>query len=100
MELIPLKLAAAKLGLSRGHVRRLCRERRVPGAIFDGRRWLVPDGARVLRKASGLYRVAVDQTPAELKKMAELDHRMRRLAAALSAVDEPEPDDQENGGVA
>lgn len=100
MDLIPLKFAAAKLGLSKGYVRRLCRERRLPGAMFDGRRWLVPDGARVIRKASGLYRVAGDQASAESKKMAELDHRMQRLATALAAVEGSEPDDEGNGSMA
>lgn len=34
--------AAAKLGLSDGHVRRLCREGAVKGAQLLGKTWMVP----------------------------------------------------------
>ena len=85
MELIPLKFAAETLGLSTGYLRALCRARRVPGAIFDGRRWYLPNGAKVIRKTSGLYRA--DATPASVdgRKKIELELRLQRLAAALAA---------------
>ncbi len=87
MDLVPLKLAAASLGLSRGYVRALCRAHRVPGALFDGRRWLVPEDARVIRKASDLYQSAGAPASVESRKQAEVESRLRRLAAALSLPD-------------
>jgi len=98
MDLIPLKFAAANLGLSTSYVRALCRAHRVPGAVFDGRRWFVPDGARVIRKASGLYVTASDPVSVESRKEAELKHRMQRLAAALSTADDGSPPDRGSGG--
>lgn len=97
MNLVPLKLAAATLGLSTGYVRALCRARRVPGAVFDGRRWLVPDGAQVIHKMSGLYVTAGDSVSAEARKQAELQQRMQRLAAALAAADDASPADGGDG---
>ena len=88
MDLIPVKLAAARLGLSTGYVRTLCRQQRIPGAVLDGRRWLVPDDARVRRKSSGLLTLDADAAALELRRSAELETRMRRLAAALAT--EPE----------
>jgi hypothetical protein len=87
MDLIPLKLAAAQLGLSAGYVRTLCRNRRVPGAVFDRHRWYVPDGAQVIRHASGLFRASESPTSKEARRTAEADARISRLAAALAAVE-------------
>jgi len=98
MDLIPLKFAAETLGLSTGYLRTLCRARRVPGAVFDGRRWYLPNGAKVIRKASGLYRVEGEPTPAASRKQAELESRMQRLAAALAAVDGPAPPGEGDDG--
>lgn len=93
MDLIPLKFAAANLGLSTGYVRALCRAHRVPGALFDGRRWFVPESARVIRKTAGLYAVAAEPVSSETRKHAELAQRMQRLAAALSPPDAGAPPD-------
>ena len=98
MDLIPLKFAAETLGLSKGYLRALCRARRVPGAVFDGRRWFLPNGAKVIRKTSGLYRVEREPEPAESRKQAELESRMQRLAAALAAADGGAPPDGGDGG--
>jgi hypothetical protein len=84
MDLVPLKVAAASLGLSTGYVRALCRAHRVPGALFDNRRWLVPQDARVIRKASGLYKAADGPASEESRKHAEVESRLQRLATALS----------------
>jgi hypothetical protein len=87
MDLVPLKFAAASLGLSTGYVRALCRAHRVPGALFDGRRWLVPEDARVIHKASDLYQAAGTPVSVEARKQAEAESRLRRLATALSLPD-------------
>jgi hypothetical protein len=65
-------------------VRALCRARRVPGALFDGRRWLLPHDARVIPKGSDLYTTPGDQASVRSRKQAELEGRLQRLAAALS----------------
>jgi hypothetical protein len=91
MDLIPLKFAAESLGLSKGYLRTLCRARRVPGAVFDGRRWYLPNGAKIIRKTSGLYRAEREPAPAESRKQAELESRMQRLAAALAAAEGEAP---------
>ena len=54
----------------------------------------MPDGARVIRKTSGLYVTANDATSAAARKQAELEHRMQRLAAALSAADDGSSTDE------
>lgn len=95
MDLIPLKFAAETLGLSTGYLRTLCRARRVPGAVFDGRRWYLPNGAKVIRKTSGLYRT--EPEPAESRKQAELESRMQRLAAALAVADGGAPPEEGDG---
>lgn len=97
MDLIPLKFAAETLGLSTGYLRTLCRARRVPGAVFDGRRWYLPNGARVIRKTSGLYRAEPEPPSADARKRAELDSRMQRLAAALAGGSEDPPPDGSHG---
>ena len=94
MDLVPLKLAAASLGLSRGYVRALCRAHRVPGALFDGRRWLVPEDAQVIRKASDLYQTASPAASAEARKRAEVESRLQRLFAALAMPDGGPPKDE------
>lgn len=97
MDLIPLKFAAETLGLSTGYLRALCRARRVPGAVFDGRRWYLPNGAKVIRKTSGLYRAEPEPPSADARRQAELESRMQRLAAALSAGDDGTPSDGGDG---
>jgi hypothetical protein len=91
MDLIPVKIAAETLGLSKGYLRALCRARRVPGAVFDGRRWYLPNGAKVIPKTSGLYLAKQDPQSADARKKADLDARIQRLAAALAAVDGDSP---------
>jgi hypothetical protein len=99
MDLIPLKFAAETLGLSTGYLRSLCRARRVPGAVFDGRRWYLPNGAKVIRKTSGLYRAEPEPPSADARKQAEIESRMQRLAAALAAGDDGSAPDGGQGKV-
>jgi excisionase family DNA binding protein len=51
--MIDVKAAAAKLGVNPEHIRALLAQRRIPGARFVGRQWLVPEEFVVISGTRG-----------------------------------------------
>jgi len=52
-KMIDVKTAAAKLGVNPEHIRALLAQRRIPGAKFAGRQWLLPEDFGVLSGTRG-----------------------------------------------
>lgn len=68
-----VKEAALKWGISDRRVRVLCSEGKIPGAVREGRSWMIPSNAR--KPEDGRYKTAENLLEIIDRKKAELDTR-------------------------